>query len=70
MTIHFVSLDPETTIPTLEAAKPTGWDTLAFEAAIIDAWAVRWESATLAERDKMIDDLRITLGDKHAMDHR
>ena len=61
MTIHPINLDPKTTIPTLEAAKPTGWDTIDFEAAIIDHWATRWDCATPAEQKAMIDDLRITL---------
>ena len=64
--IHHVNL-PDDTLATLAAAKPAGWDTLAFEAAILDHWAVRWESATQHERQKMIDSLRITLGDKHAI---
>jgi len=33
------------------------------EADILAHWAVRWESATPAERQKMIDNLRITLGE-------
>ena len=67
--IHTVNL-PADTLATLKDAKPVDIDTLPFEAAILDAWAVRWESATPAERQAMIDSLRITLGDRHAMDHR
>jgi hypothetical protein len=63
MPIHPINLD-NTTLPILRAAKPTGWDTLAFEAAILDHWATRWDCATPHERQKMIDSLRITLGDK------
>ena len=61
MTIHPINLDNETTIPILRAAKPLEWNTLDFEAAIIAHWAVRWDSATPHERQKMMDSLRITL---------
>ena len=64
--IHPINVH-NTTLPILRAAKPVDMDTLAFEAAIIDHWAVRWESATQHERQKMIDSLRNTLGDKHAI---
>ena len=40
------------------------------EADILAHWVVRWESATPHERQKMIDNLRITLGDKHAISKR
>ena len=63
MTIHTVNL-PDDTLATLRTAKPVDVDTLPLEAAIIDAWAIRWECATPAERQTMIEDLRITLGDK------
>lgn len=65
MTIHPINVDNDT-LPILRAAKPADMDTLAFEAAIITHWAVRWDCATLAERKAMIDDLRITLGEQHA----
>jgi hypothetical protein len=66
MTIHPINIDHDKTLPTLRAAKPVDIDTLAFEAAILAHWAVRWESATQHERQKMIDSLR-NLGDKHAI---
>jgi hypothetical protein len=66
MTIHPINVHNDT-LPTLRAAKPVDIDTLAFEAAILAHWAVRWKSATPAERDTMIDGLRNTLGDKHAI---
>ena len=66
MTIHPINVDNDT-LATLRAAKPVGWDTIAFEAAIIDAWATRWDCATPAERQKMIDNLRNTLGVDNAI---
>ena len=69
MTIHPINIDHETTLPILRAAKPVDIDTLAFEAAILDHWAIRWDCATPAERQTMIDDLRNTLGDKHGLDN-
>lgn len=63
MAIHPVNIDHEKTIPILRAAKPVGWNTLDFEAAIIAHWAVQWESATPHKRQKMIDNLRI-IGEK------
>jgi hypothetical protein len=67
--IHPINVDNDT-LPILRAAKPVDMDTLAFEAAILAHWAVRWESATQHERQKMIDGLRNTLGDKHAIRDR
>ena len=64
--IHTVNVSRET-IAILQDAKPPGTTMLDFEAQILDWWAVRWESATPHERQKMIDSLRITLGDKHAI---
>ncbi len=64
--IHPINVH-NTTLPILRAAKPTDIDTLAFEAAILAHWAVRWDCATPAEQKAMIDSLRITLGDKHAI---
>jgi hypothetical protein len=61
--IHPINLDNDT-LRILRAAKPVDIDTLAFEAAILDHWATRWDCATPHERQKMIDSLRITLGDK------
>ena len=58
--IHPINVDNDT-LPILRAAKPVDIDTLAFEAAILDHWAVRWDCATSAERQRMIDDLRSTL---------
>ena len=63
MTIHPINVHNDT-LPILRAAKPVDMDTLAFEAAILDHWATRWDCATPAERKTMIEDLRITLGDK------
>jgi hypothetical protein len=61
--IHPINLDNDT-LRILRAAKPKDMDTLDFEAAILDHWATRWDCATPHERQKMIDSLRITLGDK------
>ena len=66
MTIHPINVDNDT-LPILRAAKPTNWDTLAFEAALITHWATRWDCATPHERQRMIDDLRNTLGEQHAI---
>jgi hypothetical protein len=57
MPIHPINVTRET-IPVLRAAKPVDMDTLDFESAIISHWATRWDCATPAERQAMIDDLR------------
>lgn len=61
--IHFVNVSRET-ISTLEAAKPNDMTLLDFERDILAHWAVRWQSATPHERQKIMDNLRLTLGDK------
>ena len=67
MPIHFIDVSKKTA-PVLDAAAiVAGADVLVFERDILAHWAVRWACATPAERKTMIDDLRITLGDKHAI---
>jgi hypothetical protein len=60
MTIHPINVDKDA-LPILRAAKPVTWNTLDFESGIITHWATRWDCATPAERQAMIEDLRITL---------
>jgi len=70
MPIHFINVSKHTA-PILDAAATVaGADVLVFERDILAHWAVRWESATPAERQTMIDTMRLTLGEQHGLDSR
>jgi hypothetical protein len=60
--IHTVSLDDATAATLNAIAKDKRIDMFKLEGAILEHFAVQWESATAHERQKIMDSLRTTLG--------